>query len=125
MRTLRQIYSCADAEAHAGRQPLDEVLFLRDEMANLAWGVERMAEGVSGRLESTRRRPRRQRRNEPATPAPSTDGAPTWRLSTEVPGYWILIPVQIQPGQKAIRFRRGATLRQDGTLKPQPAPSQI
>ena len=108
-------------------KPLDEVLFLRDEMANLAWGVERMAEGVSGRPLNRRDDDlARQRRNEPATPAPSNDGALTWRLSTEVPGYWIpLIPVQVQPGQKAIRFRRGATLRQDGTLKPQLALSHI
>jgi len=49
-----------------------------------------------------------------------------WRLSTGVPGYWIpLVPVQIQQGQRAIRFRRGATLRQDGTTQPQPALSQI
>ena len=30
-------------------RPLEEVLFLRDEMANLAWGVERVVEGPSGR----------------------------------------------------------------------------
>jgi hypothetical protein len=108
-------------------QPLDEVLFLRDEMANLAWGVERIAEGVSGRPLNRRDDDlARQRRNEPATPAPSNEDALRWRLSTEVPGYWIpLIPVQIQPGQRAIRFRRGATLTQDGTRKPQPALSQI
>lgn len=108
-------------------KPLDEVLFLRDEMANLAWGVERIAEGVSGRPLNRREDDlARQRRDQPATPAPSNDGALRWRLSTEVPAYWIpLIPVQIQPGQKSIRFRRGATMRQDGTLKPQPALSQI
>ncbi|MDF0673273.1 MAG: hypothetical protein P0120_02865 [Nitrospira sp.] len=108
-------------------KPLDEVLFLRDEMANLAWGVERIAEGVSGRPLNRREDDlARQRRNQPATPAPSNDGALKWRLSTEVPSYWIpLIPVQVQPGQKSIRFRRGATLRQDGTLEPQPALSQI
>ena len=107
--------------------PLDEVLFLRDEMANLAWGVERIAEGASGRpLNRHDDDLARRRRNEPATPAPSNDGALAWRLSTNVPGYWIpLIPVQIQPGQRAIRFRRGATLRQDGTRQPQPALSQI
>jgi hypothetical protein len=108
-------------------KPLDEVLFLRDEMANLAWGVECIAEGVSGRPLNRREDDlARQRRNQPATPAPSNDGALKWRLSTEVPGYWIpLIPVQIQQGQRSIRFRRGATLRQDGTRKPQPALSQI
>lgn len=108
-------------------KPLDDVLFLRDEMANLAWGVERIAEGVSGRPLNRRDDDlARQRRDQPATPEPSNDGALKWCLSTEVPSYWIpLIPVQVQPGQSSIRFRRGATLRQDGTLKPQPALSQI
>lgn len=108
-------------------KPLDDVLFLRDEMANLAWGVERIAEGVSGRPLNRRDDDlARQRRDQPATPEPSNDGALKWRLSTEVPSYWIpLIPVQVQAGQRSIRFRRGATLRQDGTLKPQPALSQI
>lgn len=108
-------------------KPLDDVLFLRDEMANLAWGVERIAEGVSGRPLNRREDDlARQRRDQPATPEPSNDGALKWRLSTEVPSYWIpLIPVQVQAGQRSIRFRRGATLRQDGTLKPQPALSQI
>jgi hypothetical protein len=108
-------------------KPLDEVLFLRDEMANLAWGVEQFAEGASG-LPLNRREDdlARQRAREAAAPAPSNDGALAWRLATSVPGYWIpLIPVQIQAGQAAIRFRRGATLRQDGSVRPQTAMSQI
>ena len=49
-----------------------------------------------------------------------------WKLSTDVPGYWIpLIPVQIQSGQGAVRFRRGVTLKQDNTRQPQRALSQI
>jgi len=108
-------------------QPLDDVLFLRDEMANLAWGVERIAEGASGRpLNRRDDELARRTRNQPSTSEPSSDGALTWRLSTEVPGYWIpLIPVQIQGNQHAIRLRRGTVLRQDGSLKPQPAISQI
>ncbi|MFO0776367.1 MAG: hypothetical protein U0223_01990 [Nitrospira sp.] len=108
-------------------QPLDDVLFLRDEMANLAWGVERIAEGASGRpLNRRDDELARRNRNQPSTPEPSNDGALTWRLSTEVLRYWIpLIPVQIQGNQRAIRLRRGRVLRQDGSLKPQPAMSQI
>lgn len=50
----------------------------------------------------------------------------TWRLATEVPNYWIpLIPVQKKAGESAIVFRRGATLRQDGSVRPQPAQSQV
>jgi hypothetical protein len=108
-------------------KPLDEVLFLRDEMANLAWGVEQLAEGASG-LPLNRREDdlARQRTREAAAPSQSNDGALAWRLATAVPDYWIpLIPVQIQAGEAAIRFRRGAMLRQDGLVRPQTAMSQI
>jgi len=108
-------------------RPLDEVLFLRDEMANLAWGVERYAEGASGRpLNRRQDELERQRRQDAAPPSPSNDGALKWRLSTEVPGNWIpLIPVQIEAGQGAVRFRRGVTLKPDNTREPQPAMSRI
>lgn len=108
-------------------QPLDDVLFVRDEMANLAWGIEQVAEGASGRPLNRREDDLARRRpNQPPSPVSSNDSALTWRLSTDVPGYWIpLVPVQIQAGQGAIRFRRGTTLRQDGTLTTQPAQSQI
>lgn len=108
-------------------QPLDDVLFLRDEMANLAWGIERIAEGASGRpLNRRDDELSRRNRNQPLRPEPSNDGALTWRLSTEVPDYWIpLIPVRIQGNQRAIRLRRGTVLCQDGSLKPQSAMSQV
>jgi hypothetical protein len=32
--------------------PFEEVLFLRDEMANMAWAVEPIVQGVSGDEES-------------------------------------------------------------------------
>ena len=106
---------------------LDEVLFLRDELANLAWGVERFAEGASGRSLNRREDDLEQRRRQDSgLPSPSNDGALKWKLSTDVPGYWIpLIPVQIQSGQGAVRFRRGVTLKQDNTRQPQRALSQI
>jgi hypothetical protein len=108
-------------------KPLDEVLFLRDEMANQAWGIEQYAEGASG-LSLNRREDNlaRQRAREATAPAPSNDGALAWRLATTVPGYWIpLIPIQIQAGQGAIRFRRGTIIQQDGSARPQTAMSQI
>src|SRR5262245_61812829 len=108
-------------------KPLDEVLFLRDEMANLAWGVEQFAEGATGLpLNRSEDDLARQRASAATAPAPSNDGALVWRLATAVPGYWIpLVPVQIQTGQGAIRFRRGAMLRQDGSARLQTAMSQI
>ncbi len=108
-------------------KPLEEVLFLRDEMANLVWGVERFSEGLSGRAVNRRETyfQRQRPREEPTQPA-SKQEALYWRLATEVPDYWIpLIPVQIEDGGGAILFRRGTTLREDGSVKPQTAQSHI
>jgi hypothetical protein len=71
-------------------RPIEEVLFLRDEMANLAWAVERQVESPSGAalnrfesyLELQRRAP------QAAVPTPPPPGARRYLLSTEVPDYW-------------------------------------
>ncbi len=106
-------------------KPLEEVLFLRDEMANLAWGVEGIVEGPSGRAVD-RRQVYAER--QPSAPAPSSarKDALVWRLATDVPDYWIpLIPVQIDKASGAIAFRRGATLQPDGSRNLQSAQSRV
>jgi len=96
-------------------QPIEEVRFLRDEMANLAWAVERLIESPTDRplnrfeayLEQQRRRAQE------ALPAQPTIGqALRYRLSTEVPDYWIpLMPVSVGKG---LRLQRGAVLKTSG-----------
>lgn len=106
-------------------KPLEEVLFLRDEMVNVAWGIEGIVEGPSGRAVD-RRQVYAER--QPSAPAPATARADTlvWRLASDVPDYWIpLIPVQIDKTSGAIAFRRGATLRPDGSLNTQSAQSRV
>ena len=106
-------------------KPLEEILFLRDEMANLAWGVEGVVEGPSGRAVD-RRQVYAER--QPSAPAPSSarKDALVWRVATDVPDYWIpLIPVQIDKTSGAIAFRRGATLRPDGSRNTQSAQSRV
>lgn len=88
--------------------PIEEVLFLRDEMANMAWGVERIIESASeqplNRFE--------QRRNGATTQPPSVSGKAVYKLATEVPDYWVpLIPVK-RPG--SLRLERGKLLKLDG-----------
>jgi hypothetical protein len=100
-------------------QPLEEILFLRDEMANMAWGVERIVESPVGRPLNRREvflaEQKRRESEQPLTGAEETD-ALIYRLATNVPDYWIpLVPKQIVQGQPDIRFVRGAMLNQEGT----------
>jgi len=93
-------------------RPIEEVLFLRDEMANMAWGVERI-------IESTTERPlnrfEQQRYIVPPASEQTSDTL-VYRLATEVPDYWIpLLPVQSPAG---LRLRRGMLLKADGSQEP-------
>ena len=95
-------------------RPVEEVLFLRDEMANLAWGVERLVESAAeqplNRFEAYLEQERRRGQEPPAPPPP---GTLRYRLTTEVPDYWVpLMPVATASG---LRLRRGAVLKTDGT----------
>jgi hypothetical protein len=90
-------------------RPIEEVLFLRDEMANMAWGVERI-------IESTSERPINRFEEQRYVVTPPSEQTPetlTYRLSTDVPDYWIpLLPVQSAAG---LRLRRGRLLKADGS----------
>ncbi|MEV5081170.1 hypothetical protein AB0K74_20800 [Streptomyces sp. NPDC056159] len=84
--------------------PIEEVLFVRDEMANLAWAIERTVQSATGKP-----RPRADEAPDLTPPGPSdVPGAVTYQLETAVPYHWIpLVPVPLAPGSAAIRFRRG------------------
>lgn len=97
-----------------GNRPIEEVLFLRDEMANLAWAVERViespAEGQLNRFEAYLEQQRRREQESP--PRPTISETLRYRLSTEVPDYWIpLLPVKTDEG---LRLQRGAVLKTNG-----------
>jgi hypothetical protein len=83
-------------------------VFLRDEMANMAWGVERVVQGVDGR--ALNRHDDYHRRTPEAPTANGPAGAVVYELSSSPPDYWIpLAPVQIE-GTRGIRLRRAAML---------------
>ena len=86
--------------------PIEEVLFLRDEMANMAWGVERV-------IESATERPLK-RFEQQAPPAPLRLQSPqkaVYKLATEVPDNWVpLMPVRTSDG---LRLRRARMLQID------------
>jgi hypothetical protein len=88
---------------------LEEVGYLRDEVANLAWAVERTVRGPSGQP--------RNRADEPPPPPPAPGGEPDaeldYLLQTPVPGNWIpLVPVRRTDGSLELR---------KGTLSSAPA----
>jgi hypothetical protein len=79
-------------------EPIEDVLFLRDEMANLVWAVERVVQGPVGqpvnRVEVYREHEQRRAAQEPA-PISARLSPLTYRLATAVPDYWIpLIPAR-------------------------------
>lgn len=108
----------------AGRidgEPVEDVLLARDDVAALAWGVERVVQGVGGRpLDRGEAAAERGRREElEADPPPAPTGALHYRLATEVPENWYpLLPAQT--GLRAIEFQLG-----EASLGPNPTPAPL
>ena len=92
---------------------LEDVLFMRDEMANIAWAIERKTENQIEQAMA----PVEHETQTVQNPADS-DAPPRYRLSSRVPSYWIpLLPVQLRiaPDRVVTRLRRGAVLQPDGS----------
>lgn len=96
--------------------PVEEVAFLRDEMANMAWGVERVVEGPHGK--AVNRFERWIAERQPEDPLSATEVS--YLLSTRVPDHWYpFVPVQMADLQ-SIRLRRGTLLRSIDEPAPPP-----
>ncbi|MCM3873671.1 MAG: hypothetical protein ND895_23540 [Pyrinomonadaceae bacterium] len=107
-------------------RPIEEVLFLRDEMANLAWAIERVVESPAerplNRFEADLEHKRRSEQESPSQPA-TISAVQRYRLSTETPDYWVpLLPVRTKDG---LRLKRGAVLKTDGLSEPVHAVGRI
>lgn len=88
---------------------IEEVLFLRDEMANMAWGVERIVESAT---EQPLNRFEQEIQKTASLAEPAGTNKLFYKLVTEVPENWIpLLPVKSNEG---LRLRRGKVLKVDG-----------
>jgi hypothetical protein len=97
--------------------PIEEVLLLRDEMANLAWAVERVVEGADGRPRD--RSIEYGSRLAAAPPELASPADLVYVLQTTVPEHWLpLVPVLDPGGSGAVVLQRGSLLTQDGTARP-------
>jgi len=89
-------------------RPVEEVLFLRDEMANMAWGIERVIESAT---ERPLNRFEQQRFIAPPPPQQSHQKL-IYQLAAEVPDNWVpLVPVRSSSG---LHLQRGKVLKVDG-----------
>ena len=96
-------------------------MLVRDELANLAWAIERRLESpLEVGLETAREV------LDLAPPPAEPREVPLYRLASPVPAHWIpLIPVQVAPGSAEVRLARGAVLALDGAPHPVPAQARL
>ena len=87
--------------------PLERVVFLRDEMANLVWAAEstipsRAGIGIDGEQFS------RSRKAEPeADPPPASGATARYRLGTDAPGNWRpFVPAHVPGSNRSVRLQR-------------------
>jgi hypothetical protein len=92
-------------------RPLEEVLFMRDEMANMAWAVEHVVQGaIEQRIEPAATA------DPPQASLPEPSAVPRYRLATEVPLHWTpLLPQRTDTDPPSLRLVRAAVLAADGS----------
>jgi hypothetical protein len=82
---------------------IEDVLLLRDELAEMVWGVERTALDTAGAPLDRRQA---WTTAQPPAPLPVADATPRYRLGSMTPDYWVpFIPVDVDSGP--LRLRRG------------------
>lgn len=91
-------------------RPLEEVLFLRDEMANMAWAVERVVAGpIEQRIELGAAA------DPPQTSLVTPSAVPRFRLGTDVPGNWTPLLPQRNAADGSLRLVCASFLAPDGS----------
>ena len=84
---------------------IEEVLLLRDELANMVWGIERTVPGASGLPFD---RTTAWNISLPVVPPPAPGALPSYRLGSDVPDYWIpFLPVAGATANSPVKLQRG------------------
>ena len=107
--------------------PTEHVVFFRDELANVVWGVERTYQGGAGTPVDRFEEHQRQLGEQQQIDTEFGDAQLLYRLQTDVPDHWFpFVPVRaagIAPTQGVIQLERRPMVRvlPDGTsVAPQP-----
>jgi hypothetical protein len=105
---------------------LEDVRFGRDEMANMAWGIEHITTSPIGeQRRGTERSAQIDEAIPPSEPPAIQSNFPLrYEIESRVPYNWIpLLPVQPNAGNPSIVLRRGGVLQDLGEGDPVPVPS--
>ncbi|QHT69139.1 hypothetical protein GXP67_22090 [Rhodocytophaga rosea] len=105
---------------------LEEIHFIRDEMANLVWGVEMvvpngLGEGMDGQSAALRLESWLEKLagNTTSTPMPDISAPFTYQIGSTVPPHWIpFIPIRPNAANEQIVFRRANMPRFVGDFAP-------
>jgi hypothetical protein len=101
--------------------PLEEVRFARDEVANMAWGIEAV---TSSRIGERRRGVERDTAVDaaapPVGPLPSTTAPLRYRVASKVSAHWIPLVVPDEPNPTSLEKAASLQLLAEG---PQPVPA--
>jgi hypothetical protein len=90
--------------------PLEEVRFVRDEMANMVWALEHVVQNAIGQPRPGYERGVAETGSAPGAPA-RPRASLRYRVQTEVPRHWIpFLPVSLDPVRGDIALERGALL---------------
>jgi len=100
-------------------RPLEEVMLIRDEVANMVWGVERTialptGESKPGQEAARELRADLERRAgpPPTPPPPAGEAKVRYQVMTSVPEHWIpFIPVHVDGDDRETQLQRAAMLR--------------
>ena len=95
--------------------PIEEVVFLRDELTNLVWAVERLVPSIAGGSLNRAELYENARPDPVPLPPEEPTGDARYVLATTVPDYWIPFqPRRIDPAKPDVRLQRAAALVDDG-----------
>lgn len=99
-------------------EPLEQVSFLRDEMANLVWAVEQRVPSQAGKGVSGDELARQDTDTPPSPFAPVNDSVQVrYVTGTTVPDNWIpFIPVHLQGSNREVRLQRARMPASKGAL---------
>jgi len=107
---------------------IEEVRFVRDEMANMVWAIEHKLQGGTGEGLPGHERALYNAEADATPPPPQGVAQLKYQLETPVPEHWIpMLPVAIDPVQGDIALERGVVVRArpDGTIFTLPARSRV